>query len=233
LPSAAEHGRIAAERALSRLGAKKTESKALTMVLDNRAAGRLVGALAGPLSGQALQQKRSFFEGKLGQPIGSKLLHLTDDPFVRKGFGSRLFDGEGLAARQRVVFEDGVLHTYFIDTYYGKKLGLAPTTGGMSNLSWRLGERSKEQLIKDAGEAIYVTGFIGGNSNATTGDYSLGVQGFMIRGGTVAEPVAEMNIAGNQLELWKQLVAVGNDPYPFSTLRTPTLVFDGVSFAGL
>lgn len=233
LPAAAEHGRIAAERALSRLGAKKTESKALTMVLDNRAAGRLIGALGGPLSGQALQQKRSFFEGKLGQPIGSKLLHVTDDPFVRKGFGSRLFDGEGLAAKQRVVFEDGVLRTYFIDTYYGKKLGLAPTTGGMSNLSWRLGDKSKEQLIKDAGEAIYVTGFIGGNSNATTGDYSLGVQGFMIRGGAVAEPVAEMNISGNQLELWKHLAAVGNDPYPYSTLRTPTLVFDGVSFAGL
>ncbi|MCL4821204.1 MAG: TldD/PmbA family protein [Vicinamibacteria bacterium] len=233
LPSAAEHGRIAAERALSRLGAKKVASKSMTMVLDNRVAGRLVGALGGPLSGQALQQKRSFLEGKLGQAIGSKLLHVSDDPFVPKGFGSRLFDGEGLAAKQRPVFEDGVLRTYFIDTYYGRKLNMAPTTGGMSNLAWRLGERSREELIRAAGEGIYVTGFLGGNSNATTGDYSLGVQGFVIRGGALGQPVAEMNISGNQLELWKHLVAVGDDPYPYSTLRTPTLVFDAISFAGL
>ena len=78
-----------------------------------------------------------------------------------------------------------------------------------------------------------MTGFIGGNSNATTGDFSLGVQGFRIRGGQLAEPVAEMNIAGNHLELWKRLSAVGNDPYPYSPLRTPTLMFDGVQFAGL
>jgi PmbA protein len=83
------------------------------------------------------------------------------------------------------------------------------------------------------GEGVFVTGFLGGNSNGTTGDYSLGIQGFMIRNGEVSEPVAEMNISGNQLDLWKRLVGIGNDPYELSTLRTPTLVFEGVSFAGV
>jgi len=233
LPPTAEIGREAASRSLARLGAKKPESAVLPMVLENRAAGRLVGYLAGPLSAQSLQQKRSFFEGKLGQVIGSDKLTVIDDPHLAKGFGSRLYDGEGMAARKMPIFESGVLRNYFVDTYYGKKLKIAPTTGGSSNLIWALGAKSQAELVAEVKDGMLVTGFLGGNSNSTTGDFSLGVQGFRIRNGQVAEPVSEMNISGNHLELWKRLQAVGNDPYPYSPLRTPTLVFDGVQFAGI
>ena len=233
LPAAAEIGRTAAERTLARLGARKAETSVLPMVLENRAAGRLVGALTAGLSGQALQQKRSFLEGKAGQAVGGPLLTLTDDPLVPKGFGSRLFDGEGIAAKAMPVFEKGVLRNYYIDTYYGKKLRMAPTTGGSSNLEVALGDKGQADLLADLEDGILVTGFLGGNSNATTGDFSLGVQGFRIRAGQVAEPVAEMNISGNHLDFWRRLVAVGNDPWPYSSLRTPTLVFEGVQFAGV
>ena len=205
----------------------------MTLVIDNRAAGRLMGALAGPLSGASLQQKRSFLEGRLGQPVGSPLLDVTDDPLIPKAFGSRLYDFEGLAAKERPVFEKGVLRSYYIDTYYGKKLKMAPTSGGVSNLAWTLGTRPRAAILKDVGEGILVTGFLGGNSNGTTGDYSFGVQGFRIRGGERAEPVGEMNIAGNVLELLKKLTAIGDDPWPYSSMRTPTLVFEGVQFAGV
>ena len=120
VPNAAEVGREAAGRALSRLGAKKGESAVRTMAVENRAAGRMPGYLLGPLSGGALQQKRSFLEGKLGQAIASPLLTLVDDPLVPKGFGSRLFDGEGIAAKRMPVIEAGILEAYYIDTYYGK-----------------------------------------------------------------------------------------------------------------
>ena len=232
MPEAAEVGRAAAERALARMGAKKADSAVLAMAVDNRAAGRLVGALLGPLGGQAIQQKRSFLDGKLGAVVGSERLTFADDPLVVKGFGSRLFDGEGLAARRLPVFEKGVLKTYFIDTYYGRKLKMAPTTGGSSNGAWALGDKSRAALLADMTDGILVTGFLGGNSNGTTGDFSLGVQGYRIRGGQIGEPISEMNISGNQADLWKRLVAVGNDPYPYSSGRTPTLVFDGVQFAG-
>jgi PmbA protein len=233
VPSTADIGRRAAERALSRLGAKKGESAAMTLVLDNRAAPRLIGALVQPLTGAALQQKRSFLEGKVGQPIGSPLFDVADDPLVPRAFGSRLWDGEGLAARRMPVFEKGVLRSYYLDTYYAKKLGLAPTTGGPSNASWTLGTRSQAEILRDVGEGLLVTGFIGGNSNGTTGDYSFGIQGFRIRGGQRAEPVSEMNIAGNLLDLMKKLTAVGNDPWPYSSMRTPTLVFEGIQVAGV
>jgi len=233
VPAVAVVGREATERAISRLGAKKPPSAVMTLVIDNRAAGRLMGALAGPLSGASLQQKRSFLEGKLGQTIGSPLLDVVDDPLIPKAFGSRLYDSEGLAAKKRPVFEKGVLRSYYIDTYYGKKLKMAPTSGGVSNLAWTLGAKPQAALVKDVGEGILVTGFLGGNSNGTTGDYSLGVQGFRIRGGLRAEPVGEMNIAGNMLDLMKKLTAVGDDPWPYSSMRTPTLVFEGVQLAGV
>lgn len=233
LPAAEAEGRLAAERALSRLGAKKAESALLPMVLENRAAGRLAGFLGAPLSARALQQKQSFLEGKLGQVVGSERMTITDDPLLPRGFGSRHFDNEGISARRLPIFEKGVLRHFYVDTYYGKKLGIAPTTGSTSNLAWATGDKDRDGLVAELQDGILVTGFIGGNSNATTGDFSLGVQGFRIRDGRLAEPVAEMNIAGNHLELWKRLAAVGNDPYPYSPLRTPTLLFDGVQFAGL
>jgi PmbA protein len=229
---AAVVGRRAAERALSRLGTTKGDSAVMPMAVDGRSGGRIVAALLGPLAAASLQQKRSFLEGKLGQPVGSALLDLSDDPLVPRGLGSRLYDGEGLAARRFAVFEGGVLRNCFVDTYYGRKLGMAPTTARTSNLAWRLGPRSQEELLREMGEGILVTGFLGGNSNGTTGDFSLGVRGFRVRAGRVAEPVGEMNVSGNHLELWRRLAAIGNDPYPYSAMRTPTLVFDAVQFAG-
>jgi PmbA protein len=232
LPAAEAVGQSAAERTLARIGARKGESRALTMVVDARAAGRLVGFLFAPLSGAALQQKQSCLEGKIGEAVGSPLLHLSDDPLVPRGLGSRLFDQEGIAARRFPIFEKGVLRNYFVDTYYGRKLKMPPTTRGLSNLAWGLGTQGRAGLLADAREGILVTSFLGGNSNPTTGDFSLGVQGFRIRSGEVAEPVGEMNVSGNHLQHWKQLVALGNDPYRWSPMRTPTLVFEGVQFAG-
>jgi PmbA protein len=232
LPPGREVGRRAAERALARVGSQKGASAVMTLVVHNRAAGHVVGALLGPLSGASLQQQRSFLDGRVGQPVGSALLDLADEPLVPRGLGSRLFDGEGLAAHRLPLFERGVLRNFYLDTYYAKKLGLPPTTGGASNIAWTLGARSCGELLSAAGDGIFVTGFLGGNSNATTGDFSLGIQGFRVRAGALAEPVAEMNMSGNLVELLDHLVALGNDPYAYSALQTPTLVFEGVQFAG-
>jgi PmbA protein len=225
-------GRRAAERALARVGSVKGESAVLPMAVENRAAGRLVAALLGPLAAASVQQRRSYLDGKIGAQVGSPLLDVLDDPLVPRGLGSRLYDSEGIAARRFPVFEKGTLRSYYVDTYYGRKLGMAPTTGRASNLTWALGDRTPAELLAAMGEGILVTGFLGGNSNGTTGDFSFGVRGFRVRRGRVAEPVGEMNVSGNHLELWKRLSAVGNDPYPYSAMCTPTLVFDGVQFAG-
>jgi PmbA protein len=232
LPAPSGIGRGAAERALSRVGSEKGESAVTPVLVDARAAGRLVGALFGALSGAALQQKRSFLEGKLGQPVGSEWLDVSDDPLVVRGLGSRLWDGEGIAARPFPVFERGVLRHHYVDTYYGRKLGMAPTTSRVSNLAWRMGPEGRYGLAARMGDGLLVTGFLGGNSNSTTGDFSLGVQGFRVRAGRLAGPVGEMNASGNHRELWACLSGVGNDPYPYSPMRTPALLFSGIQIAG-
>ncbi|MGQ0507963.1 MAG: TldD/PmbA family protein [Myxococcaceae bacterium] len=232
LPNAAELGREAAERTLSRLGAHKAPSALLPAIVENRVAGTLVNHLLSPLTAQALQQKRSCFDGKLGHIIGSARLSFQDDPLLTKGLSSRLFDGEGMTAKRLRVFENGVLHTYYVDNYYGRKLGMAQTTARPSNLEWKLGSKAMESLISQMKDGLLITAFLGGNSNATSGDFSLGVEGFRVRNGKRAEVVSEMNLAGNHLTFWKKLVEVGNDPWASSGLRTPTLVFEPVQFAG-
>jgi PmbA protein len=233
LADAAAVGRSAAERTLGRIGSVKAKSAVTTMIVENRAAGRLTGMLLGPLMGANVQQKRSFLEGKLGEQVGSKLLHFTDDPFIKRGHGSRHWDGEGITARRMPIFEDGKVKGYYIDSYYGRKLGEKPTTGGMSNLDWRLGGKDLAALIAGVKDGFLVTSFLGGNSNGATGDFSLGVQGNRIVKGKIAEPIGEMNISANQLDFWKRLVAVGNDPFLGGSSRTPSLVFDKVQFAGV
>lgn len=233
LPDPRKIGREAAERALRRMGQKKIPSERMDMVVENRRAGQMLQPLSGPLSGAALQQKRSFLEGKLGQKVASERLTLIDDPFVVRGQGSRLFDSEGIAAKRRPIIEKGILKAYFIDNYYGRKLGQEPTTGSESNLVFEYGPKSCEEIIKGVARGIFVTGFIGGNSNDTTGDFSYGISGLLIENGVLGKPVYEMNISGNMKEFWNGLVEIGNDPNVHSSWRTPTLRFRDVQFSGI
>lgn len=233
LPDPRKVGKEATERALRRMGQKKANSEKMDMVVENRQASQILWPLIGPLSGSALQQKQSFLEGKLGQKVASERLTLIDDPFILRGLGSRLFDGEGLAARRRMVIEKGILKTYFIDNYYGRKLGIEPTTGGTSNLVFEHGGKSCDEIIKGVPRGIFVTGFIGGNSNGTTGDFSFGISGMFIENGSLVKPVYEMNVSGNMKEFWNELIEIGNDPDVYSAWRTPTLRFGNVQFSGI
>lgn len=232
LPDPVGIGRSATQRALSRLGAHKLASMTVPIVLDNRASLRFLSYFLGPLSAAQVQQKRSYFEGRIGEKVAHELLTLTDDPLLPRGFGSRVFDGEGIAAKKLPILDHGVVKNLYVDTYYGKKLKMRPTTGGMSNLVVGLGDQDQAALLRSVGEGILITGFLGGNSNGTTGDFSLGIFGHRISHGQRAEPIAEMNISGNHLETWKHLAALGNDPYPYSSMRAPTLVFEAMPVAG-
>jgi PmbA protein len=232
LPDAAEVGREAARRALSRLGQKKLPSGEMPMVLDGRVAGRLLGALLGAMSGAALQQKRSFLLDKQGQKVGSPLLTLVDDPLLPGGFASRHFDGDGISSRRRTLIEGGVLAEYLVDVYYGRKLGMAPTGGGTSNLILPPGDKDVAGLLRDVGRGVYVTGILGGNADGTSGDFSHGIVGFEIVDGKLGGPIGEMNVTGSHAHLWERLVAVGNDPYPYASYRLPTMVFDRIAVSG-
>lgn len=232
LPDAAWIADEALARARARLGSKKGPTRTAALVVDRMAAGRLLGLLLAPARGWAVQQGRSFWADRLGQALVSKKLVVTDEPLLPRAMGSRLFDGEGIAARPMTVIEGGALRSFFLDTYYARKLGVAPTTGGSSNLVVKPGTGDLAAILKDVGEGIYVTSWLGGNSDSTSGEFSLGLRGHLVHEGQLGAPVGEMNVTGNLLELFGKLARVGGDPWTYGTLHTPTLVFEGVSFSG-
>jgi PmbA protein len=226
-------GEEALRRALNKLGQKKIRSGKMPMIVENRLAGRTLDPLISALNSRSLQQKNSFLVGMKGEQVGSGLLNLVDDPFIISGRGSRYFDSEGLATKKRTIFEKGMLKDYFIDTYYGKKLEMEPTSGETTNLVFQPGIKDLEGLVADVDRGILVTGFNGGNSNGTTGDFSYGIEGFLVENGKLTQPVSEMNITGNFKDLWLNLAAVGNDVYTGSSWLVPSLVFDKVDFSGI
>ena len=233
LPAGEQIARNCVERALKKCGQSKIDSGVYEMVVENRAISNLLGAMLGaPMSGSALQQKSSCYEGKLDQQIASEKLTLSDDPFIPSALGSRLYDGEGMAAKKRPIIEKGVLKTFFVDNYYARKLGVEPTMGGASNLVYELGDKSFDELVKSINKGIVVTQFIGGNSNSTTGDFSYGIMGQYVEDGKIIQPVNEMNISGNLLQFMMQIDQIGNDPYQFSSHLRPSMKFVEVQFSG-
>lgn len=226
-------GKTALERVLRKLGQKKVKSGKYTMVIDPRNSGQLLGPLLSALYGSALQQKSSFLLDKLNEKIGSSALTLIDEPHLKQSVGARYFDFEGVATERRPVFDGGVLKTYFIDTYSAQKMNVAPTISSPSLLVMKTGKKNLDKLVAGVDNGILVTAFNGGNCNSTTGDFSYGIEGFLIEKGKLTQPVSEMNVTGNMVALWASLAEVGNDPRLTSSWRIPSLVFEGVDFSGL
>jgi PmbA protein len=233
LPSAEFLAKNAAERALGKIGQSKMESGKYDMIVENRSAGRLLYSLYRPMRASSIQQKNSFLEGKLDEKIASEKLSVIDDPFIPKGLGSRTYDGEGLATRRRALIDKGVLKSFLVDSYYGKKLGIEPNSGSTGNVVLEYGDQSLDELIAGMEKGIMVTSFIGGNSNSTTGDFSFGIVGKYVENGKIVKPINEMNISGNLIDLLNQLKYVGNDPNLYSSFRLSSLYFTDVQFSGI
>jgi PmbA protein len=232
VPEAGSIASTALERALARLDAEKGPTVKTTMVVDSRAAAQLIGRLMRPANARSVQQQRSFWASILGEQAFSTKLNIIDDPLIVRGLASRHYDQEGISARTLPIVEEGIVSNIYVDTYYGRKADMAPTTGSPSNRVVIPGSQSLQELLADAGTGVYVTSWLGGNADGTTGDFSLGLRGHMIENGQIGRPVGEMNVTGNLQELFGRLELLGNDPYPYSTTLAPSLVFSDVDFSG-
>jgi PmbA protein len=226
-------GQKAYERTLQKLGQTKIESGKYLMLLDNTQSAGLLSPLLYAMNGFALHQKNSFLINKLNEKIISDKITIIDEPHIKSAFGARMFDSEGVATVKRSLIEKGVLKTYFIDTYNAAKLNMEPTVSSVSIVNFDLGTQSHKQILDSIDKGIWVTGFNGGNSNNSTGDFSFGIEGFLIEKGKLSKPVNEMNITGNLLTLWNNISEIGNDPRLNSSLRVPSLLFKDVDFSGM
>jgi PmbA protein len=232
LPDPEMVGKTALDRTLSRLDSEKGPTVKTTMVVDSRAASSLIGRLLGSANARSVQQGRSFWAPLLGEEAFSRKLTIVDDPLIVRGLASRHYDNEGISSKKLPIVENGVVKNIYVDTYYGRKSEMAPTTGTPSNRVVELGSQSLDELLGEVGTGVYVTSWLGGNADRTTGDFSLGLRGHMIENGDVGRPVGEMNVTGNLRDLFTRLELVGNDPYPYSSTLAPSLVFADVDFSG-
>lgn len=236
-------GRVAAARALRRLGARQVPTCEVPVVFDPEMAGSLLGHLAGAVAGNALYKGTSFLIGKLGERIAPEFVHVFDDGTLPRGLGSKPFDAEGLATRRTPVIAAGVLQNYLFDTYSARKLQSRSTGNAArsvadvpyvspTNFFLHAGARSPDEIIRSVSSGLYVTELMGFGVNAVTGDYSRGASGLWIDRGELAYPVAEITIAGNLLQIWRDIEAVGNDLLLRHGVSAPTVKVAKLTVAG-
>lgn len=233
----------AARRAVRRLGARKVATKRVPVVFDQETAGSLLGNLCSAASGYSLYKGASFLTGQLGKQLGPEYVTIYDDGRMLGGLGSRPFDGEGLSTRKNTIVEQGILKSYLLDTYSGRKLGL-PSTGnasrsvgespsvGPTNFYLVPGTKSPEDIIKTVQDGLYVTELIGFGINMVTGDYSRGAGGFWIENGELAYPVEEITIAGNLKQMFKDIEIIGSDLVFRGRITSPTIKIAEMMVAG-
>src|SRR5712691_9899399 len=239
-----EHvGKVAAQRALRRLGARKVKTQEVPVILDPLVATSILGHIFEGVNGDSVYRGASFLAGKLGQKIAGDQVTVIDDGTMVGGFGTAPFDGEGVPTRRTVVIENGVLKSYLLNTYTAKKLGLQ-TTGnasrglagtpgiGPGNYFLEPGKKTPKEIIAGIPEGLYVTEFLGHGASLVTGDYSRGASGLWISGGEFAYPVEEITVAGNLKEIFFNISEIANDLEFRGSVASPTLRIDGLTVGG-
>jgi PmbA protein len=243
LPSPADLGRAAGERAVARLGARKIESRKAPVIFENRIAARLIGPMLGAISGAAIARGVSFLKDKLGEPVFAPGIDIVEDPHLEFGLATRSVDGEGAPTRKRALIDKGVLTTWLMNAAAARQLGLASTGhatlghGGPPGISYTNvtlgpGRGDLGALMAQAGTGLLVVEFFSPSLNANTGDWSVGVAGRWFENGVVQHAVSEVTVAGNLRDIYARLVA-GGDLDMRGALNSPSLLVDDLTIAGL
>ncbi len=227
-------GRLAAERALRRLNARKLATLTAPVLFVPELARGLFGHFLGAIRGGSQYRRASFLLGAAGQQIFPAWLQISERPHIRKGLASAPFDSEGVATRDRELVDQGVLTGYVLSTYSARKLGLKTTgnAGGVHNLIVAPGNEGFDALVRKMNRGLIVTELMGQGVNGVTGDYSRGAAGFWVENGAIAYPVHEITIAGNLKDMYRDIVAVGNDVDARGGIRTGSVLIERMTIAG-
>src|SRR3990167_407301 len=226
--------RSAAEKTIKRLGARRIKTQTCSVIFEASVAKSLLRAFVQAISGSSLYRQSSFLLNAIGQPIFPKHINIFQQPHLLSAMGSVPFDAEGVAVVDQHYIRDGELVSYVLGSYSARKLGLQSTgnAGGVFNLSINSTEPSLQALFKKMDRGLFVTELMGQGVNITTGDYSRGAAGFWVEQGEIQFPVHEITVAGNLKNMFKGIVAVGNDVDTRSTIRTGSLLIDQMTIAG-
>lgn len=230
-----EIGRIAAERTVRRLQARKLDTMQAPVLFEAPVAASLLGHFVGAASGGSLYRKSSFLLDHLDKPVFAPHIDLFDVPDIPGGLASSPFDEEGVRVQNRRIIEGGVLRGYFLGSYSARKLGL-PTTGnagGNHNLILRSStQQDFPALLQNMGRGLLVTELLGHGVNNVTGDYSRGAAGFWVEHGEIQYPVHEITIAGNLKDMYRDIIAIGNDIVVQGSRQCGSILVGNMTVAG-
>ncbi|MBU0621405.1 MAG: metalloprotease PmbA [Gammaproteobacteria bacterium] len=230
-----EIGRIAAERTVRRLKARKLDTMQCPVLFEAPVAAGLIGHFVGAVSGGSLYRKSSFLLDHLDKPVFAPHIDLFDVPDIPRGLASSPFDSEGVRVRNRRIVEQGVLRGYFLGSYSARKLGMQTTgnAGGNHNLILRSARtRTFDELLKEMGRGLLVTELLGHGVNSVTGDYSRGAAGFWVERGEIQYPVHEITIAGNLKDMFRHIAAVGDDVLVQGSRQCGSILIEKMTVAG-
>jgi PmbA protein len=229
-----EVGEIAAERTVRRLGGRSLSPRQCPVLFSAEIASSLLGSFIGAISGGSLYRKSTFLLDALNTQIFPSFIHIHEQPHLIGGLGSAMYDGEGVATRHRDLVRGGILQDYVLSTYSARKLGLKSTgnAGGVRNLTITPTGGDFQSMLQLLGTGLLVTELMGQGVKMVTGDYSRGAAGFWVENGVIQYPVEEITIAGNLKEMFKNIVAVGNDVDLRGNTRTGSILIEQMSIAG-
>jgi PmbA protein len=227
-------GRLAGERAVAKLGARRLPTRRSPVVFEARIATGLIGSLMAAVSGGNLYREASFLRGAAGTQVLPRFVNIDEKPHVPGALGSSPFDSEGAATAARRLVDAGILTGYLLDSYSARRLGLEPTgnAGGAHALHLSHSERDLPALLAEMGEGLLVTDLMGQGTNLLTGDYSRGAAGFWVENGTIAYPVEEITIAGNLREMLLGIAAIGSDVERRGSTHTGSILIESMTIAG-
>ncbi len=226
-------GKIASHQTIRKLSPKKIGSEKLSVIFDKRIAKGMLSAFASAISSSAIARGTSFLKDQLNEQIFSNSINIIDKPDIIKGLGSKNFDSEGVKSETLNLVKEGVLKSYLVDTYNGRKLNIKSNgrSGGTTNLYFENGNQSYDELLKMNSKCIYITETIGHGSNLVTGDYSVGATGFLVENGQFKYPINEITIAGNFKDMFKRIFLANDLDFEYST-NSPTMMIEGMTVAG-
>jgi PmbA protein len=231
---AAALGRKAAERTLSRLGARRLGTRQAPVLFAPEVARSLLGHLLGAVSGGSLYRRSSFLVDHAGKQVLPDGFRIDEKPLIPRGLGSSVFDAEGVATEDSPLVVDGVLQRYILGSYSARKLGLRSTgnAGGVHNLLVKTGDDDFAGMLRRMGTGLLVTEVMGQGVSIVTGDYSRGAAGFWVENGQIAYPVEEITIAANLRDMYANVVAVGADVDRRSHVLTGSWLIEKMTIAG-
>jgi len=233
LEKGASIGKKAADRVLSRLGAKTIKTRVCPVLFSPEMSASIVSNFLSAINGSAIYKKSSFLLDKINEKIFPDFVNIQEEPLLINGPATRPYDSEGVLTKSKDIISDGVLENYLLDTYASRKLKMDCTGNGvLTNVTMNSSKPLVSNMLSTLHDGVYITDMMGSGANTLTGDYSRGAFGYLVKNGEIQHPVTEITVASNLSQMFHNILALGDDIDLRNRIRTGSLLIDNITIGG-